>query len=160
VEETAKQYVVFRVGSEEYGVPIEHVASIIRYTDPTPIPRAPDDVMGVINLRGMVVPVVDLRKRFAGPAEGSEQAPFERIVVTESEIGSVGLAVDAASEVAAIPLESIREAPETTLSSHTAEAFEGVASLEDRLIILLRLEKAIPHERYATLSVAEGEDDA
>lgn len=158
MSEEKRQYVVFRVGDEEYGLPIEQVSSIIRYEEPTPVPRAPVEVQGVINLRGQVIPVVDLRMRFAGTGMPAD-APYERIVVTESDVGSVGLAVDAASEVAAISPDDVMPAPETALTADTAEAFEGVASHRDGLIILLRLEKAIPHDEYARLASQEGEDD-
>jgi purine-binding chemotaxis protein CheW len=157
VDEDVRQYVLFRIGREEYGLPIEQVSSIIRYEEPTPVPRAPEDVLGVINMRGMVVPVVDLKHRFTGAVD--EETPFDRIVVTESDVGSVGLAVDAATEVATFPVEEIREAPETALSADTAEAFEGVASLDDRLVILLRLEKAIPYETYVHVVSPEEERD-
>ena len=159
MDEDIRQFVVFRLGDEEYGLPIEIVSSIIRYEEPTPIPRAPEDVQGVINLRGMVIPVVDLRKRFGGAEDEAEAPAAERIVVTESAVGAVGLAVDAASEVAAIAMDEVRPAPETALSADTAEAFEGVVSLDERLIILLRLDKTIPHEDYARLPAQEGDDD-
>lgn len=153
-----KQYVVFRLGAEEYALPIETVSSIIRYEEPTPVPRAPKEVQGVINLRGLVIPVVDLRMRFSG-ADDTEGVVFERIVVTESDLGSIGLAVDGASEVTEIPADAVSPAPETALTAETAEAFEGVAQLGDRLIILLRLEKAVPHEEYVRVASQEGEDD-
>lgn len=159
VDGAYRQYVVFRVGDEEFGLPIETVSSIIRYERPTPVPRAPAEVQGVINLRGMVIPVIDLRKRFSG-TDTDETLPYARIVVTESDAGSVGLAVDGASEVAAILEDDIRPAPDTALTAETAEAFEGVAQVGERLIILLRLDKAIPHDDYVRLASQEGEDDA
>ena len=158
VDETTRQYVIFRLGSEEYGLPIEQVSSIIHYRQATPVPRAPEEVEGVINLRGKVIPVVDLYKRFTG-ASMDHDVPYERIVVTESDVGSVGLAVDEASEVVAIPADEILPAPETVLSAETAEAFEGVATMGDRLVILLRLEKALPYDEYTSLVSQEGDDD-
>lgn len=157
--ENARQFVFFRIGNEEYGLPIEQVASIIRYEKATPVPRAPEFVEGVINLRGMVIPVLDLHARFSGSPRGQGEE-FQRIVVAEGESGSVGIAVDAASEVATVAADAIRPAPEAALSADTFEAFEGVVDIDDRLIILLRLDKAVPHADYASVSAAqEGEAD-
>ncbi|GAB4281421.1 MAG: chemotaxis protein CheW [Coriobacteriia bacterium] len=158
MDEEVRQYVVFRVGSEEYGLPISLVNSIIRYEEPTPVPRAPEGVLGVINLRGMVVPVVDLRDRFGAAGEGVADAK-KRIVVTESSLGHVGLVVDAATEVIEVPADSIQPAPETALSAETAEAFEGLANVEGRLVILLRLDKALPNEEYASIASQEEDSD-
>lgn len=153
----ARQYVLFRLGSEDYGLPISKVSSIVRYEKATPVPRSPAVVEGVINMRGRVIPVVNLaRKLFdAEFTPGSAS----RIVVAEGETGQVGLAVDAASEVATIPVEDILPPPETALSEETVDAFEGVARYRDRLVILLDLDKALPHADYETVTgeLAEGE---
>lgn len=144
----SRQFVVFRVGNEEYGLPISQVSSIIRYEEPTPVPHAPADVEGVLNLRGRVVPVVDLRKRFGGAGDEEHPEP-DRIVVTESDQGAVGLAVDAASEVATIAEEDIQPAPESALGAESADGIEGVANLEGRIVVLLRLERAVPATSFA-----------
>jgi purine-binding chemotaxis protein CheW len=151
------QYVLFRLGAEEYGLPIEQVSSIIRYEPATPVPHAPDAVDGVINLRGHVIPVVNLKRRLL-------ETPFEpgstsRIVVAEGDSGMVGLVVDAANEVATIALDDVRPAPETTLTSETAEAFMGVASHEGRLVILLNLDRALPSAEYAPVTAQEVDSD-
>ena len=158
-EEETRQFVLFRLGEEEYGLPISHVSSIIRYEPATPVPHAPDEVEGVISLRGRIVPVVDMRRQFSGVAT-DEDSPYERIVVTESEAGQIGLAVDSANEVATIPVAEIRPAPEAALTARTAEAIEGVAAYDERLVVLLRLENAIPTEEYGRLSSGEGEEHA
>lgn len=162
MEDTAtagyKQYVLFRLGTEEYGLPIERVMSIIRYEPATPVPHAPAMIEGVINLRGQVIPVVDLARRLLG--QELEHTATARIVVAEGESGLVGLAVDSASEVATIPLSQIRPAPESTLSEETLEAFEGVANHGERLVILLDPEKALPKATYALRTIdEEGEPD-
>jgi purine-binding chemotaxis protein CheW len=158
-DEETRQFVLFRLGEEEYGLPISNVSSIIRYEPATPVPHAPDEVEGVISLRGRIVPVVDMRRQFSGVAS-AEDAPYERIVVTESDAGQIGLAVDSANEVATIPVAEIRPAPEAALTARTAEAVEGVASYDERLVVLLRLEHAIPTEEYGRLSSGEGEEHA
>jgi len=150
-----RQFVVFVLGDEEYGLPIARVSSIVKYEKATPVPHAPKEVEGVINLRGQVIPVVDLKARFSRTP--MKEGSAERIVVCEMETGLVGLAVDAASEVVSIPLEDIHPAPESALTEETVDAFEGVAGLGDRLIILIRLDKAIPHSDYTRLADNEGD---
>jgi purine-binding chemotaxis protein CheW len=146
-------YVLFRLGSEEYGLPIARVSSIIRYETATPVPRAPEIVMGVINMRGRVIPVLDLTKRLVQVE--FEPGPSARIIVAEGAAGTVGLAVDAASEVVTIPESAIRPAPEGALSAETANAFEGVAEIGDRLVILLDLDEAVPKAEYAQVGLGD-----
>lgn len=141
-------YVLFRVAEETFGLPIERVQSIIRYERGTPVPRAPEVVEGVINLRGRIVPVVDLMRRLGRGA--FTPGPTARIVVVEGEGGLVGLAVDAASEVVRIETEAIQPAPAAALSADTAYAFEGVVEFEGALVILLDLDQAVPKAEYAS----------
>lgn len=148
-----QQYVLFRLGPEEYGLPISKVSSIIRYEPATPVPRAPKSVDGVINLRGRVIPIVNLAQRLLDmPFEPSSAS---RIVVAEGEAGPVGLVVDSASEVATIGDGEIMPPPETVLTSETAEAFRGVTRYGDRLVILLDLDKALPRSEYETQTAGE-----
>jgi purine-binding chemotaxis protein CheW len=137
-----RQYVLFRLRSEDYGLPVEAVRGIVRYEEPTPVPRAPEGVDGVINLRGQVIPVIDLGRRLLG--DPFVPAPSARIIVAESALGPVGLAVDAAYEVASIGVDDIRPAPRAALDAATSEAFAGVVNRNDRLVILLDPEKALP----------------
>lgn len=159
-EQESRGFVICRLGDEEYGLGIERVRSIIRYEETTPVPRAPEIVIGVINLRGQVIPVVDLTRRFA---RGTfEPGTTSRIVVAEGEAGVVGLAVDAANEVVQIPVASIQPTPESVLSSEMSEAFEGVAERENGLVILIDLDKAVPRSGYARATgthEAEGDVD-
>jgi purine-binding chemotaxis protein CheW len=154
-ETGARQYVLFRLADEQYGLPIEVVSSIIRWEAPTPVPHAPKAVDGVINLRGRVIPVVNLKRRLLD--SDFEPAPTSRIVVAEGEGGAVGLAVDAASEVAWIAADEVRPAPENALTPETAEAFEGVASHAGRLVILLNLDRALPRSEYGPIDAQEVE---
>lgn len=150
LQQDVKSVVIFRLGSEEYGLAIERVQSIIRFEASTPVPRAPDIVMGVINLRGQVIPVVDLTLRFL--QESFQPSPTSRIIVAEGEVGVLGLAVDSASEVVSIPLASIKPAPESVLTTDTATAFEGVAEYGGNLVILIDLDRAVPRVDYARLA--------
>lgn len=140
------QYVLFRVGSEEYGLPISCVSSIIRYEHVTPVPRAPRAVQGVIDLRGRVIPVVDLGKRLFGA--DFEPMPRSRIIVTESDGGEIGLAVDSATEVATFAADELMPTPAAVLAPEIADAFEAVVHLGERLVILLDLDRILPRAEY------------
>ena len=141
-EGTERQLVVFELANEVYGISIGTVREIIRMQTITYVPDAPEFVKGVINLRGRVIPVVDLRKRFGLPV--TEPTPESRVLVVDIEGADIGVIVDAVTEVKRIPTASIqREASIAT----TEESYylEGIAKLEDRLLILLNLERAL-HE--------------
>lgn len=154
---TGSGYVIFRLGDEEYGLPVEIVNSIIRYEPATPVPRAPEAVLGVINLRGRVVPVVDLRQRFRH--QPFEPGPASRIVVADGKAGPVGIAVDAANEVASIPDDALKPVPEGVLAADTARAFKAVVERDGVLVILLELDEAIPRSEYAA-AYGAGEEGA
>jgi len=132
--------VTFQLGREEYGVEIAAVQEIIRATDITPVPGAPSHVRGVINLRGKIIPVVDLRRRFALAAvEASES---QRIIVIELGEKRIGMLVDSVSQVIKVPAGVVEEMPEE--ATCVAENFiKGVGKLENRLIIILDLNKSL-----------------
>ena len=142
-----RSFVLFRLGQEHYGLPVSAVGSIIAYEPSTPVPRAPDAVIGVINLRGRVIPVVDLKLRFSGSA--FVPGPQSRIVVAEAASGPLGIAVDAASEVTSFSDEDIRPIPEGIVGPETASAFSGMVEREGGLVVLLDLEEALPRREYA-----------
>jgi purine-binding chemotaxis protein CheW len=150
-------FVVFRIGAEEYGLPVASVNSIIRYEAATPVPRAPESVLGVINLRGSVIPVVDLMRRFTGAPFAP--GPMSRIVIAEGSAGAVGLAVDAANEVSQFPEELRKPVPEGVLSPETARAFCAVVERGDSIVILLDLDEAVPHSEYAGTTPGYTEGD-
>ncbi|HEY9180646.1 MAG TPA: chemotaxis protein CheW, partial [Candidatus Baltobacteraceae bacterium] len=128
------QVVSFHLGSEEYGVDISQVQEIIRMVEITHVPRAPRFMEGVINLRGQLIPIIDLRTRFSMPR--SEHTKSTRIVVTEIGSKKVGIIVDAVSEVINIPIEQVEDAPDMIAGVGT-EYIQGVGKVADRLIILL-----------------------
>lgn len=133
------QLVTFKLGDEEYGIDILKVQEINRMTEITSMPKAPFFVEGVINLRGKVIPVVNLRKRFGlGLKEIDSQS---RIIVVD--IGStVGLIVDSVSEVLRISSDTIEPPPPIT-GGVGSEYIMGIGKLEDRLIILLDIDKLL-----------------
>ena len=134
------QLVSFKIGSEEFGVDILKVQEINRMVEITRVPQAPHYVEGVINLRGKVIPIVDLRKRFNLEIKGHDKNT--RIVVVDIGGNIMGMIVDAVSEVLR-PAASTIEPPPEIVTGINGEYIKGVAKLEDRLLILLDLSKVI-----------------
>ena len=143
-----RQLVVFELGDENFGVDISAVESIIKMQELTKVPHAPGFVEGVTNLRGIVLPVLDLRKRFGMPKdEGSKDT---RIVVTNVDDVKVGMIVDSVSEVLTIP-ESVIEVTPPMISSIDTAFITGIAKLDNRLIILLDLSKVLSAKEQNSL---------
>jgi len=143
----------FRIGRETFGVPIELVHEIVRVPEITAVPDAPDFVEGVINLRGKIVSIVDLRKRF-----GERQVTVHkknRILVVEFEGKMVGLVVDAASEVIKMPPTDI-EPPPSVFQEGELNYVTGVGKLKDRLVILVELGKILQRGELRRLSDEPG----
>jgi purine-binding chemotaxis protein CheW len=134
------QVVSFKLGSEEYGVDIAQVQEINRMVAITHVPRAPQFMEGVINLRGQLIPIIDLRTRFGMPR--AEHTKNTRIVVTEIGSKRVGMVVDSVSEVLRLDVGQIEDAPEM-ISGIDTEYIRGVGKIEDRLIIMLDLARVI-----------------
>ena len=132
--------VTFQLGREEYGVEIASVQEIIRATDITPVPGAPSHVRGVINLRGKIIPVADLRKRFSLATIDSSDAM--RIIVVELGQKRIGMLVDSVSQVIKVPLSVVEEMPEEA-TSVDANFIRGVGKLDSRLIIILDLNRSL-----------------
>lgn len=142
------QLVSFNVGTEEFGIDILKVQEINRMVDITRVPRAPEFVEGIINLRGKVIPIIDIRKRF-----NMELAPHNkntRIVVVDIAGQVMGMVVDSVSEVLRIPASTIEPTPEI-VTSIDSDYIRGVAKLEDRLLIYLDLSKILSGEERRTL---------
>jgi purine-binding chemotaxis protein CheW len=143
------QIVGFRVGRETFGVPIALVHEIVRVPEITAVPDAPTYVEGVINLRGKIVPVVDLRKRFGEKQVSSHKK--NRILVAEVEGKKVGLMVDAASEVLKMPPSAIDQPP-AILEDGEHNYVTGVGKLNGRLIILVDLAKIMRGQELRRVS--------
>jgi purine-binding chemotaxis protein CheW len=139
-DEEILQLVTFHVDEEEFGVGILDVREINRMMEITRVPHAPEFVEGVINLRGQVIPVVDLRKRFGlGVVEHDKNT---RIVVVELGEVVVGFLVDSVSEVLRV-VQSAVEPPPPIVGGIDREYIEGVVKLDDRLLILLNLHRLL-----------------
>ena len=143
------QLVTFKLGEEEFGVDILKVQEIIRMLPITKVPNAPEFVEGVINLRGKVIPVIDMRCRFGLPP--GKRDSHTRIKGMDLQGQVVGFVVDAVSEVLRIP-ESTVEAPPAVVAGIGSEYMRGVGKLEDRLLILLDLDRLLSEKEVSALS--------
>lgn len=135
------QLVGFRIGKEMFGVPIELVHEIVRVPEVTSVPDALEYVEGVINLRGKIISVVDLRKRFGEADIHTDRK--NRILVANVEGTMVGLIVDAASEVLKLPNTEIEAPPSNVFDDAEVNYVTGVGKLNGRLIILLDLKRIL-----------------
>ncbi len=139
-DDTVFQVVGFKLEDEEFVIDILKVQEIIKMIDITPLPNAPHYVNGVINLRGKVIPVISLRKRFG--FEDRVNDNLTRIIVVEIDKKLVGFIVDKVTEVLRIPASSI-EPPPPLVSKIGSEYLKGVGKIGDRLLIILEVEKIL-----------------
>ena len=148
--EAQEHLVTFFLSGEEYGVDVRLVQEIIRVVEVTQVPRAPDFIKGVINLRGRIIPVIDLKRKLGlGEVVVERQT---RVVVIRLRERLVGLLVDGASQVLKVPVSTIEAAPEEVVEID-ANYIRGVAKLAKRLIILVDLPKILGLDREAVLSL-------
>ncbi len=143
------QLVTFRLGNEEYSLDILSVQEIIRHMELTRVPKAPQFVDGVINLRGRVIPVLDLRKRFGLSAD--ENTDDTRIIVVDISDKTVGFKVDAVSEVLRLPADTV-EPPPSIVTDVDSEYIKGVGKIDGRLIILLDVTKILNRSELADIT--------
>jgi purine-binding chemotaxis protein CheW len=137
---TETKVIAFQINDKEYVIPVSQVRSIEKMMPITRVPRTPHFVEGVINLRGVVTPIIDLRKRL-----GVDEAPYNdhtRIIIVHLEDKEVGLIVDSANDVLDLPAESIEPQPEV-VGAQDEEYITGVAKLNKRLLVLMNLEKVL-----------------
>lgn len=131
-----EKYLVFQIGNESYGVPLLQVQEIRTYTPATRVPGAPPYVLGVINLRGNIIAVLDARQRFGLPPADEDTATV--IVVAQVEGKTFGLRVDSVSDVMDVPLQEVQPPP--PIGSEEAQRFlSGLVHLNERVLILLNL---------------------
>ncbi len=151
--EATEHLATFFLAGEEYGVEVRQVQEIRRVTEITSVPRAPEFIRGVINLRGRILPVLDLRRRLALGEVAMDRAA--RIVVVRIKERLLGLLVDGASQVLKVKVSQIEPPPEEVLQQG-GDYIRGVAKLDDRLIILVDLERLLAHELAAASGAAPG----
>lgn len=143
------QLVTFSISEEEFGVNILKVQEIIRTMEITKVPRAPEFVEGVINLRGKVIPIIDLRRRFNLAPKPHDKNT--RIIVIEINNIIVGFVVDAVSEVLRIPASTV-EPPPPVVAGVDSDYVSGVGKLQERLLIMLDLDKLLSSEDMEMLN--------
>ena len=144
------QLVVFQLGGEEFGVEIMQVQEIIRMPDITRIPQSPDYVEGVINLRGKIIVVVNLDTKF--DLHSKELDDDSRIVIVEVSSNVIGMIVDSVSEVMRLSASNVEPAPDIISTKIQADYLKGVGKLDDRLLILLDLERVLNEDEVAQVA--------
>ncbi len=150
----AEQFLTFVLGGEEYGVTILQVQGIQGWDRVTPIPNTPDFILGVINLRGAIVPIVDLRRRFGMPAAqfGPTTVVIVVRVVGERQERTLGLVVDAVSEVCNVTAEDRKPAPDFGSAIKT-DFVKGLATVDERMVILLDIDRLVTEGLFGDLAV-------
>ena len=144
----AAEYLAFTLGQEEYGIDIQKVAEIRSYETPTRIANAPDFVKGVINLRGIIVPIVDMRIKFNLGTPSYDQ--FTVVIILNIGHRVVGMVVDRVSDVTMLTPEQIKPAPEIGSSMNT-DYITGLGTLEERMLILVDIDKLMSSEEMGLI---------
>jgi len=147
------QLVTFRIGSEEFGLDVFQVHEILRYQEPTAMPKAPAFVEGVLDVRGALVPVVDLRKRFE--VHDLRYDDDTRIVLVDFQGERLGLVVDEVSEVMRVAETAVSPPPQY-VKGLAAEFIRGIVRMEGRLVVLLDLDRILSSQERMQLLFAAG----
>jgi purine-binding chemotaxis protein CheW len=148
--DTVIQLVTFRLKDETYGINVMQVQEVLRVTEIAPVPGAPSYVLGIVNLRGNVVTVIDTRTRFGLPM--TELDDSSRIVIIESEQQVVGILVDSVAEVVELRQSVIDSAPNVG-NDESSRYIQGVASRDDDLLIVVDLNKLLTDEEWSEVSM-------
>jgi len=144
----ANQFLTFSLADEEYGVDILKVQEIKGYIATTPIPNSPPEVTGVLNLRGTIVPIIDLRKKFSIPEAAYDQFTVIVVVVVQDRV--MGMIVDSVSEVMSIMPDDIQPPPE--INGTSTKAIQGLGTVGERLVILLDIDAVMLGDTAAALA--------
>lgn len=147
------QWVTFRLAGETYGINVMQVREVLKHTDIAPVPGAPSYVMGIINLRGNVVTVIDTRMRFGLPDK--ELSSQSRVVIIECEKQVIGILVDSVAEVVYLYSSEI-ETPPNVGNDETAKFIQGVCNRDNELLILVDLNKLLNDNEWNDLSKISG----
>jgi len=137
------EWVTFRLDAEKYGIDVMRVREVLRNSEIAPVPGAPDYILGIVNLRGNVVTVIDTRKRFGLIPRESDDAT--RIVIIEAGDEAVGMTVDSVAEVVALRASAIETAPNVG-NDESARFIQGVSNTDDGLLILVDLKKLLQED--------------
>ncbi|HEB33117.1 MAG TPA: chemotaxis protein CheW [Spirochaetes bacterium] len=151
------QLISFAIGDDDYGVNIQTVKEVIRHREITRLPKAPAFVKGVINLRGDIIPILDLRERFG--MEQKEYTGMTRVIVVEIDGRSIGTVVDSVSHVIRIDEGQI-EPPPPCVGQITEEYIRGVGKVGEKLIVLLNIDRILTSEEKIELARLEAKKEA
>lgn len=143
------QWVTFQLEEETYGIAVMQVQEVLRYSEIAPVPGAPDYVLGIINLRGNVVTVIDTRTRFGLPA--AEVTDNSRVVIIEADQQVIGILVDSVAEVVYLRTSEIDSAPNVG-TEESAKFIQGVSNREGELLILVDLNKLLTDDEWDEIS--------
>lgn len=144
-DDTIVQWVTFHLENEKYGIKVMQVQEVLRMTEIAPVPGAPHYVIGIINLRGSVVTVIDTRRRFG--LMDVENDDETRIVIVEANNNVVGILVDSVAEVVDLKISDIETAPHVG-NDESSKYIQGVSSLENELLILVDVNKLLSDEEW------------
>ena len=150
-DNTVLRWVTFFLANEKYGINVMQVQEVLRVSEIAPVPGAPDYVLGIINLRGNVVTVIDTRQRFGLPSKELDDAA--RIVIVESNDQVVGILVDSVAEVVDLRVSEIESAPNVGTEDNS-KFIQGVASQQDELLIIIDLNKLLTDEEWEDFSAS------
>ncbi|MGQ9830630.1 MAG: chemotaxis protein CheW [Thermochromatium sp.] len=145
---SSSTYVTFRLADETYAIDVLQVQEVLKLTDIAPVPGVPDYILGIINLRGNVVTVIDARRRLSLPVREPDES--SRIIIIDVDNQNIGILVDSVAEVVQIPAESIDPAPALG-NDQTSRFILGVTSSNDSLTILIDLNKLLSQEEWESL---------
>jgi purine-binding chemotaxis protein CheW len=148
----AREYLTFRLDQEEYGIDILKVQEIRGYEPPTRVANAPDFIKGVVNLRGTIVPIVDMRLKFS--CSKAEYNAFTVVIILNLRSRIVGIVVDSVSDVMELPPESLKAAPDIDSVIDSGSVL-GLGSLGDRMLILLDIERLMSAPDMGLVGVSE-----
>ncbi len=144
------QWVTFYLGDEKYGINVMQVQEVLRVTEIAPVPGAPSYVLGIINLRGNVVTVIDTRNRFGLSSKETDDS--SRVVIIETESHIIGILVDSVAEVVELKGSEIETAPNVG-NEESSKYIQGVTSRENELLILVDLNKLLSEDEKAELDM-------
>ncbi|MBV7298571.1 chemotaxis protein CheW [Enterovibrio paralichthyis] len=150
VNDEVLQWVTFQLEDETYGINVMQVREVLRYTEIAPVPGAPDYVLGIINLRGNVVTVIDTRSRF-GLVQG-EVTDNTRVIVIEAESQVIGIMVDSVAEVVYLKTSEIDTTPSVG-TDESAKFIQGVSNRNGHLLILVDLNKLLSDEEWSDMAM-------
>ncbi|GGB49934.1 chemotaxis protein CheW [Shewanella inventionis] len=148
-DDAVLQWVTFKLDHETYGINVMQVQEVLRYTEIAPVPGAPDYVLGIINLRGNVVTVIDTRSRFG--LQSAELDDSTRIVIIEAEKQVIGILVDSVAEVVYLRRSEIDNAPNVG-TEESAKFIQGVSNRDNELLILVDLDKLLSDDEWVELT--------